>query len=137
MAGVITASQPSWITPFTGLSPHAFRKLVTQLRRNGADVARAGRPWSLPLEDRVLLVTVYWRTNLTLRQLASLFGVSRSAAGRIVDHTGPLLTAGRGLLHLRGQEVHAGQHGTCVGWCVAPAGGVPVEEVDVLIHEHG
>ncbi|TSB19360.1 IS5/IS1182 family transposase, partial [Streptomyces benahoarensis] len=29
MAGVITASEPSWIAPFTGLSPRAFGKLVT------------------------------------------------------------------------------------------------------------
>jgi hypothetical protein len=43
------------------------------------------------LEDRVLLVTTYWRTNLTLRQLAPLFGVSKSAADRIIDHLGPLL----------------------------------------------
>jgi len=41
---------------------------------------RKGQPWSLPLEDRVLLVAAYWRTNLTLRQLAPLFGVSKSAA---------------------------------------------------------
>lgn len=52
---------------------------------------RKGRPWSLPLEDRVLLVAAYWRTNLTLRQLAPLFGVSKSAADRIVDHLGPRL----------------------------------------------
>lgn len=52
---------------------------------------RPGRPWSLPLEDRVLLVTAYWRTNLTMRQLASLFGISKSAADRIIDQVGPLL----------------------------------------------
>ncbi|MFC5664827.1 transposase [Kitasatospora misakiensis] len=91
MAGVIAASDPSWIAPFTGLSPRVFRKLITVLRREGADRARPGRPWSLPLEDRVLLVAAYWRTNLTLRQLAPLFGVSKSAADRIVDHAGPLL----------------------------------------------
>nr|BFD88363.1 hypothetical protein StreXyl84_77640 [Streptomyces sp. Xyl84] len=73
MAGVITASEPSWIAPFTGLSPRQFGKLVTALRREGADLVRRGRPWSLPLEDRVLLVAAYWRTNLTLRQLAPLF----------------------------------------------------------------
>ncbi|MEU3050990.1 IS5/IS1182 family transposase, partial [Streptomyces sp. NPDC006984] len=27
MAGVITASEPSWIAPFTGLSPRLFGKL--------------------------------------------------------------------------------------------------------------
>jgi hypothetical protein len=43
------------------------------------------------LEDRVLLVATYWRTNLTLRQIAPLFGVSKSAADRIIDHTAPLL----------------------------------------------
>lgn len=40
---------------------------------------RKGRPWSLPLEDRILLVAAYWRTNLPLRQLAPSFGVSKSA----------------------------------------------------------
>jgi hypothetical protein len=49
------------------------------------------RPWSLPLQDRALLATAYWRTNLTLRQPAPLFGVSTSAADRIVDHLGPSL----------------------------------------------
>ncbi|MFE9942009.1 transposase [Streptomyces hirsutus] len=91
MAGVITASEPSWIAPFTGLSPRQFNKLITALRREGADPVRKGRPWSLPLEDRVLLVAAYWRTNLTLRQLALLFGVSKSAADRILGHLGPAL----------------------------------------------
>ncbi|MEV6995673.1 transposase [Streptomyces sp. NPDC093228] len=81
MTGVITASEPSWIAPFSGLSPRGFHKLITALRREGADPIRKGR----------LLVTTYWRTNLTLRQLAPLFGVSKSAADRIIDHLGPLL----------------------------------------------
>ncbi|MGX1541205.1 transposase [Streptomyces adustus] len=92
MSGVITASEPSCITPFTGLSPRQFGKLVTiALRRECADPVRKGRPWGLPLEDRVLLVAAYWRTNLTLRQLAPLFGVSKSAADRVIDHLGPAL----------------------------------------------
>ena len=91
VVGVITASELSWITPFTGLSPRQLSKLVTALRREGADPVRKGRPWSLPLEGRVLLVTVYWRTNLTLRQLAPLFGVSKSSADRIIGRLGPAL----------------------------------------------
>ncbi|MFF9090788.1 transposase family protein [Streptomyces sp. NPDC014991] len=91
MAGVITASELSWITPFSGLSPRQFGKLVTLLRRQGADAVRKGRPWSLPLEDRALLVAAYWRMNLTMRQLAPLFGVSKSAADRIIDHLGPMI----------------------------------------------
>lgn len=88
---MITASEPSWIAPFTGLSPRLFGKLVTVLRRKGADAVRKGRPWSLPLEDRALLLATYWRTNLTMRQLAPLFGVSKSSADRIIDHLGPML----------------------------------------------
>lgn len=91
VTGVITASEPSWIAPFTGLSPRQFGKLITALRREGADAIRRGRRWSLPLEDRVLLVAAYWRTNLPLRQIAPLFGVSKSAADRIIDHLGPTL----------------------------------------------
>ncbi|MFE0733106.1 transposase [Streptomyces antibioticus] len=91
MAGVITASEPSWIAPFTGLSPRQFGRLMTVLRREGADAVRKGRPWGLPLEDRALLVAAYGRTNLTMRQLAPLFGVSKSAADRIIDHLGPIL----------------------------------------------
>ncbi|MFF3262012.1 transposase [Streptomyces sp. NPDC002932] len=91
MSGVITASESCWIAPFTGLSPRVFGKLVTALRREGADPVRKGRPWSLLLEDRVLLVAAYSRTNLTLRQLAPLFGISKSAADRIIDDLGPSL----------------------------------------------
>ena len=43
MAGVITASEPSWIAPFTGLSPRQFNKLITVLRREGATLV-AGAP---------------------------------------------------------------------------------------------
>jgi hypothetical protein len=91
VAGVITASEPFWIAPLTGLSPRDFGKLVTVLRREGADAVRKGRPWGLALEERALLVAAYWRTNLTLRQSAPLFGVSKSAADRVITHLGPLL----------------------------------------------
>lgn len=91
MAGVITASEPSWIAPFTGLSPRCFGKLVTAVRRETAAKEHRGRPWGLPLEDRILLGVAYWRTNLTMRQLAPLFGISKSAADRIIDHLGPKL----------------------------------------------
>ncbi len=88
---MITASKPSWISPFTGLSPQQFGTLITALRKEGAVPVRRGRPWGLPLEDRVLLVIAYWRTNMTLRQLAPHFGISKSAADRIIGHLGPSL----------------------------------------------
>jgi hypothetical protein len=62
--------------------------LVTALRREGASSPGQGWPWGLPLEDRVLLVVAYWRTNLTMRQLTLLFGISKSAADRIIDQLG-------------------------------------------------
>lgn len=37
------------------------------------------------------MVAAYWRTNLTLRQVAPLFGISKSAADRVLDHLAPLL----------------------------------------------
>ena len=91
---VITAREASWIEPFTGLTPAQFRKLVrTVTVRGGAEIAdgRPGRQWSLELADRVLLVAAYWRTNLTMRQIGPLFGVSHSAAHRVIDSLGPLL----------------------------------------------
>ncbi|MFF3489676.1 IS5/IS1182 family transposase, partial [Streptomyces sp. NPDC002701] len=32
MSGVITASEPSWTAPFTGLTPRQFGRLITALR---------------------------------------------------------------------------------------------------------
>jgi hypothetical protein len=87
--GVVTAAEESWIEPFSGVQPRLFARLVRQLKREGPNEPRRGRPWSLPLADRVLLVAAYWRTNLTLRQLAPLFGISKSAADRIIDDLGP------------------------------------------------
>ncbi|MFI1398179.1 transposase family protein [Streptomyces sp. NPDC020681] len=81
----------AWNTALTGLSPAGFAALVATLRASGADRPRRGRPWSLPLERRVLLVAAYWRTNLTLRHLAGLFSISKSAADRIVDALAPYL----------------------------------------------
>jgi hypothetical protein len=62
-------------------------------QRGGDKIAdgRPGRRWRLDLADRVLLVATYWRTNLTMRQLGPLFGVSHSAAHRVIDTLGPLL----------------------------------------------
>lgn len=38
-----------------------------------------------------MLVATYWRTNVTLRQLAPLFGVSKSTADRVIDDLAPKL----------------------------------------------
>jgi hypothetical protein len=74
-----------------GASKPYGRTLHSPGKRPGADPVLKGRPWSLPLKDRVLLVAAYCRTNHTPRQLAPLFKVSKSAADRIIDHLGPSL----------------------------------------------
>ncbi len=82
---VISAARPELIFPFTGLQPAQFRRLVRLVAERGGDAipdGRPGRQWALDLADRVLLVAAYWRTNLTMRQIGPLFGVSHSAAAR-------------------------------------------------------
>jgi hypothetical protein len=94
VGGVITAERPELVELFAGISPRAFRKLVaTVARRGGRQVADGvnGRQWSLPLADRVLLVATYYRTNLTMRQLAPLFEIKPAAVHRIIDRLGPYL----------------------------------------------
>ncbi len=59
---------------------------------NGAGTGPGGgQPWCLSLADRVLLMAVYYRTNLTMRQLAPLFGVSPATVCRGIQRLRPLL----------------------------------------------
>jgi hypothetical protein len=69
---VISADRPEWVPVFTGLSVPQFGMLVTIAAGQGGQQTGTGRRWGLPLTDRVLLVAVYYRTNLTLRQVALL-----------------------------------------------------------------
>ncbi|GHF27212.1 hypothetical protein GCM10010218_05190 [Streptomyces mashuensis] len=96
---VVTAQRRDLTEVFTGLRPRQFQRLVRAVHRNGGralDPDRPGRPWALALEDRVLLVAMYCRTNLTMRQLAPLFGISPAAVGRIISRHGPLLALAPG-----------------------------------------
>ncbi len=91
---VISAARPEWIVPFTGLQPAQFRRLVRLAAERGGEAIADGRPgrqWFLDLADRVLLVAAYWRTNLTMRQIGPLFGVSHSAVHRVIYALGSLL----------------------------------------------
>ncbi|MGI5380567.1 transposase family protein [Streptomyces sp. CA-251387] len=90
MAGVLRADRV-WVETFTGLRVAQFAGLLKVVRERGGDGTLRGRPWSLPLAERVLLVAVYYRTNLTMRQLGPLFGVSSSTVCRVIQRLGPLL----------------------------------------------
>jgi len=52
-----------------------------------------GRPWSQPLRFRVLLTCTALRTNLTIRELAAAFSISKSQVHRIVADLTPRLAA--------------------------------------------
>jgi hypothetical protein len=54
---------------------------------------RRGRPWSIPLRRRVLIACAALRTNLTIRELAASFAISKSMAHRIVATLTPALAA--------------------------------------------
>lgn len=88
---MIRSDRPEWVPVFTGLSVGQFQELVRIVAGRGGEQTGAGRRWGLSLADRVLLTTVYYRTNLTFRQIALLFGISKSAANRVVEQVAPLL----------------------------------------------
>lgn len=91
---LVSAANPQAIELFTGLSGDEFSELMADLEHGaGEEVADGlpGRQWSLPLADRVLLVACYYRTDATVRRLASLFAVTHSAAARILARLSPLL----------------------------------------------
>ncbi|MFP1662263.1 helix-turn-helix domain-containing protein, partial [Streptomyces cavourensis] len=90
MGGVLRA-ELLWVETFTGLRMGRFEKLVKAVRERGGNGPGGGRPWCLPLADRVLLVAVYYRTNLTMRQLAPLFGISPATVCRVIQRLRPLL----------------------------------------------
>ncbi len=93
MGGVLRA-EPVWVETFTGLRIDRFAKLVKVVKERGGNGPGGGRPWCLPLADRVLLVAVYYRTNLTMRQLAPLFGISPVTVCRVIHRLRPLLALG-------------------------------------------
>jgi hypothetical protein len=90
MAGVLRAERV-WVETFTGLRWQQFGRLLKAVRERGGNGTLQGRPWALPLAERVLIVSVYYRTNLTMRQLGPLFGVSSSTVCRVIQKLGPLL----------------------------------------------
>ena len=56
---------------------------------------RRGRPWSCSLRRRILITCTALRTNLTMRELAAVFGISKSSAHRVVaDLTARLAALG-------------------------------------------
>jgi len=74
---------PTNLFACTALTPTHLAPLVERMWARHPDAGR-GRPWRLGFADRVLLVALAYRTNLTERQLAVLFGVAPSVAHRVI-----------------------------------------------------
>lgn len=80
----------SEIYELTGLRGSQFGEVVRRLWDLRPDTQR-GRPWHLSFPDRVLMATMYLRTNLTERQLAVLFDVSQKQVDRVLHNLVPVL----------------------------------------------
>ncbi|CAN5120209.1 hypothetical protein BH23ACT9_BH23ACT9_15400 [soil metagenome] len=75
------------LLPLTGLTVPVVVQIATHLDRQ----ARSGRPWRLPLPDRIVVFGAALRTNLTVRQIAAVFDISKSQAHRIIADLTPQL----------------------------------------------
>lgn len=80
------------ITPMAtlaALTPERLAHVMHCLPRE----RRQGRPWSCSLRRRIVITCTALRTNLTMRELAAVFGISKSAVHRIVANLTPRLAA--------------------------------------------
>ena len=113
---------PSNFRMLTGITPAEFDALVAKLaplyaqaeaRRKDRPGRRrkpgAGRKFTLPLAERLLMLLVYYRTYVTHAFLGFLFGVDDATVGRNVNPLQPLLAGifriPERRVELRGDEV--------------------------------
>src|SRR4051812_43636841 len=95
---------PATFRQLTGLTPDKFDQALAGLAPlyQRADARRkdrpgrkrkpgAGRKFTLPLADRLLMLLMYYRTYTTHAFLGFLFGVDDSAVGRNINPLQPLL----------------------------------------------
>ena len=79
-----------FFTAATGLDVDTLEVLVDRLV---ASESARGRPWSCSLRRRTIIVCVALRTNLTIRELAAIFAISKSQVHRILGDLVPRLAA--------------------------------------------
>ena len=95
---------PDTFRQLTGITPEAFDRLLAELEPlyQRADATRktrrprrrkpgAGRKFTLPLADRLLMLLVYYRTHTTHALLGFLFGIDQSVVCRNINPLQPLL----------------------------------------------
>ncbi|MGI9016112.1 MAG: helix-turn-helix domain-containing protein [Euzebya sp.] len=73
-------------------APHrSDRPLVIQIATQLDRQPPSGRPWRLALPNRIVVCCAALRTNLTVRQIAAVFDISKSQAHRIIADLTPKL----------------------------------------------
>ncbi len=95
---------PDTFRQLTGITPEAFDRLLAELEPlyQRADTKRkdkptrqrkpgAGRTFTLPLTDRLLMLLMYHRTYTTHAFLGFLFGIDQSSVCRNINPLQPLL----------------------------------------------
>jgi hypothetical protein len=75
------------------LAALSSRRLAALLARIRPDSPHRGRPWSCSWQRRILVTCAALRTNLTIRELAAVARLSKSAVHRIVTALTPQLAA--------------------------------------------
>ncbi|HUP08452.1 MAG TPA: helix-turn-helix domain-containing protein, partial [Caldimonas sp.] len=75
------------------LAALSTRRLEILVQRLTRTPPRRGRPWSCSLRRRILIACAALRTNLTIRELAAVARLSKSAVHRIIATLTPRLAA--------------------------------------------
>lgn len=76
----------------SGLTPAPLQALTVRVGLARPNLGR-GRPWSVTLPQRVLILVASLRTNLTERQLAAVFRVAKTTIHRIIATCLPIIAA--------------------------------------------
>ncbi len=93
-------SKPDVFKRLTGVSKETFTLMTQVLNDNLPDF---GRPPTLRLEDRLLMVLMYWREYRTQAHIATTYGVSESCVSRTIKQFENLLIKDK-RFHLPGKK---------------------------------
>ena len=77
---------PKAFKRLTGVKPVVFGEMIGVLREAQRH-KKSGRPGKLSLEDKVLLMLMYWREYRTQFHIAASYGVHEATACRIIRQT--------------------------------------------------
>jgi Helix-turn-helix of DDE superfamily endonuclease len=93
-------AKPEVFKRLTGASPDVFALMIQVL---GARLRDFGRPRHLCLEDRLLMVLMYWREYRTQAHIGTTYGVSEATVCRTVQQFEAILIQDK-RFHLPGKK---------------------------------